>query len=266
MIEVVSLPKGQSLSRRDAKAQSSAKKCSLRALLRFRFARLLLRKGVSVAVLLLCACRHNAPESETLPYYASADFTPRWIGKNSGEINSIPQIAPFTLVNQNGDTITEKNFAEKIYVADFIFTSCGGICPSMTNHMRKVQQAFRDDDEVLLLSHSVTPELDSVATLRAYAQRNGIVSGKWHVVTGERKMIYDLARYSYFADEDLGRPRAEDEFLHTENFFLIDRQRRIRGVYNGVMPVEISRLIEDIATLKKEEVNTLSATLNHTKS
>jgi protein SCO1/2 len=206
----------------------------------------------AIAAMMLPACHKSSAETEALPFYASADFTPHWIDKNSDEIAAIPQIAPFELIDQSGDTITERTFAGKIYVADFIFTSCGGICPAMTGNMRKIQEAFKDDGEVLLLSHSVTPELDSVAVLKTYAELNGLISGKWHVVTGARKMIYDLARYSYFADEDLGRPRDENEFLHTENFFLIDQQRRIRGVYNGVMPAEIERLIEAISALKKE--------------
>jgi len=205
-----------------------------------------------IAAALLFACNSDSPKAATLPYYASADFTPHWIERNSTALDSMPQIAPFALIDQNGDTITGKNFAGKIYVADFIFTSCGGICPNMTGNMRKVQEAFKDDGEVLLLSHSVTPELDSVAVLKSYAERNGIIAGKWHVVTGDRKMIYDLARHSYFADEDLGRRRDENEFLHTENFFLIDRHQHIRGVYNGVMPAEIMRLIEDVLALKKE--------------
>jgi protein SCO1/2 len=204
------------------------------------------------AALLLFVCHCRTPKTEALPYYASADFTPHWIDKNSNEINSISRIAPFTLINQNGETIAEKDFTGKIYVANFIFTSCGGICPNMTSNMRKVQDAFRDDNSVLLLSHSVTPELDSVAVLKNYAALNGVITGKWHVVTGDRQMIYDLARHSYFADEDLGRQRDENEFLHTENFFLIDPQQHIRGVYNGVMPAEITRLLEDIRTLKKE--------------
>jgi protein SCO1/2 len=204
------------------------------------------------AIAFLFACNRNTPETATLPYYASADFTPQWIDKNSDAINSMPRIAPFTLVNQNGDALTEKNFAGKIYVADFIFTSCGGVCPNMTSNMRKVQEAFKNDDNVLLLSHSVTPELDSVAVLKTYAELNGLISGKWHLVTGDRKMIYDLARHSYFADEDLGRQRDENEFLHTEKFFLVDQRGRLRGLYNGVMPTEIDRLVEDIKTLQKE--------------
>ncbi len=208
---------------------------------------------ISAALLLLCACNSRAPESETLPYYMSADFTPHWIATNSEEHNAIPRIAPFVLFNQNNERLTEQNFAGKIYVADFIFTSCGGICPNMMSNMRKVQAAFKDDNEVLLLSHSVTPELDSIAVLKSYAERNEVIAGKWHIVTGERKMIYGLARSSYFADEDLGQPREENDILHTENFFLIDRERHIRGVYNGVLPAEIARLIEDIEILKRED-------------
>jgi protein SCO1/2 len=206
------------------------------------------------AFVFLFACHRSIPETTTLPYYTSADFTPQWFGKNSNAINSIPRIAPFKLANQNGDTITEKNFAGKIYVADFIFTSCGGICPNMTSNMRKVQETFKNDDNVLLLSHSVTPELDSVAVLKTYAELNGLISGKWHLVTGARKMIYDLARHSYFADEDLGRQRDENEFLHTEKFFLVDQDGRLRGVYNGVLPAEIDRLIEDITLLKEQSL------------
>lgn len=203
-------------------------------------------------VAVLCACNSLAPHTEALPYYASADFTPHWIAGDASALDSIPRIAPFVLFNQNRERITEQNFAGKIYVADFIFTSCGGICPNMTSNMRRVQAAFKNDDEVLLLSHSVTPELDSIAVLQSYAERNEVIPGKWHLVTGERQMIYGLARSSYFADEDLGLPREENDILHTENFFLIDRHRRIRGVYNGVLPAEIARLIEDIALLKKE--------------
>lgn len=204
------------------------------------------------AMTLLLACQKPSSTTDALPFYTTADFTPHWIDKNSTAIDTLHRIAPFVLVNQNGDTITEKNFAGKIYVADFIFTSCGGICPTMTGNMSKVQEKFKADPEVLFLSHSVTPDLDSVAVLQNYAKLNGLISGKWHAVTGTRQMIYDLARRSYFADEDLGEPRDENEFLHTENFFLVDRKGHLRGLYNGVMPTEIERLIEDIKILQKE--------------
>lgn len=264
MIKQGSLLKEQKRSRRDVPhtGQRFAEKKTLRVLcisaplralllLKLLGARLMLRKWMSAAVLLFGACHYIAPENETLPYYMSADFTPHWM--SAEESMNVPRIAPFVLFNQNGERITEQNFTGKIYVADFIFTACGGICPNMMNNMRKVQEAFKGDEDVLLLSHSVTPELDSIATLKIYAERNEVVSGKWHIVTGERKVIYGLARSSYFADEDLGLPREENDILHTENFFLIDRTRRIRGVYNGVLPAEIARLIEDIKILKQEK-------------
>lgn len=177
------------------------------------------KKLMMTTMILLAACQNNLPSKETLPFYTTADFTPRWIDINSVALDSLHHIAPFTLVNQNGDTITERTFAGKIYVADFIFTSCGGICPTMTSNMGKVQEKFRTAADVLFISHSVTPELDSVAVLHNYAQLNGLISGKWHVVTGTRKRIYDLARDSYFADEDLGEPRDENEFCIRKIFF-----------------------------------------------
>jgi protein SCO1/2 len=199
-----------------------------------------------------CGCQHIEKQGETLPFYSDADFTPKWTEANSAAYDSIHSIAPFAFVNQDGDTISEKTFEGKICVADFFFTSCGGICPTMTANMKKIQDAFKDDDEVLLLSHSVTPEMDSVSVLREYARSVGAITGKWHLVTGAKEAIYQIARKSYFADEDLGEQRSEDDFLHTENFLLIDKKRRIRGVYKGTFPLEISRLIEDIRILQSE--------------
>jgi protein SCO1/2 len=157
------------------------------------------------------------------------------------------------LINQNGEHITDKSVEGKIYVVDFFFTSCPGICKKMTNNMMDVQAAFKYDSDVLILSHSVTPENDSVTILKNYADGNGIISGKWHLLTGERKAIYDLGRKSYFTEEDLGEERTEDEFLHTENFVLIDQNKRIRGIYNGLKKADVAQLIEDIQTLKLEE-------------
>ncbi len=197
------------------------------------------------------ACQQG-PSSEALPYYDSADFTPHWIGANTDTLSNFHQIAPFSFINQNGEAVDENTFSGKIYVADFIFTSCPGICPKMMKNMAKLQQAFENDDDVLLLSHSVTPEIDSVSVLKRYAEKNGVEENKWHLVTGERSEIYNIARQSYFADEDLGMQKSVNDFLHTENFLLIDTNRHIRGIYNGVMPTEITRLIEDIRILKAE--------------
>ncbi len=191
-------------------------------------------------------------EIDTLPFYISPDFTPYWVGKTAAEYERIHTVADFAFTNQSGETISQETVKGKIYVTDFIFTACPGICPKMMNNMVKVQEAFKGDDNVLLLSHSVTPEIDSVKALKKFGERNGAIEGKWHLLTGERKAIYDIARKSYFADEDLGFSRDGNDFLHTENFILVDGQRRIRGIYNGVLPAEVDRLIEDIHTLKLE--------------
>lgn len=200
---------------------------------------------------LLSNC-NQTPQTTTLPFYNGPDFTPEWIDTEDQTYAAIHTIAPFSFTNQDGDEISDRTFADKIYVADFIFTTCPGICPQLTRHMTRVQEAFADDPDVLLLSHSVTPATDTVPVLKSYAQRNGVRSGKWHLVTGAREAIYTLARTSYFADADLGFSKGANDFLHTENFVLVDAHKRIRGVYNGTLPLDIERLIEDIRLLKSE--------------
>lgn len=159
-------------------------------------------------------------------------------------------IADFKLTNQNGETITQDNYKDKIYVADFFFTTCQTICPIMTDQMHRIQEEIVNDDEVMLLSHSVTPEIDSVAQLKRYAIEKGVNDAKWNLVTGNRKQIYDLARKSYLVvknddSEDYG-------MVHTENFALIDKDRQIRGIYNGISPTSVDSLLQDIKRLKKE--------------
>ena len=149
--------------------------------------------------------------------------------------------------------ISEKTVANKIYVADFFFTRCGSICPKMTADMGILQDKYKDDNGVLLLSHSVTPEMDSVPVLKRYAENKGIISGKWHLLTGDKTAIYAIAKQQYYAGDIIGYYQTGNEFLHTENFILIDKKRRIRGVYNGTLPLEMERLIDDITTLKKED-------------
>ena len=141
----------------------------------------------------------------------------------------------------------------KIYVANFIFTRCGSICPKMTANMGILQNKFKEDKDVIFLSHSVTPEMDSVPALRRYANQKGIISGKWHFMTGNKEEIYRLAKQQYFAGDTIGYYQSGNEFLHTENFILVDKHRRIRGVYNGTLPIEMDRLIDDIGNLKQED-------------
>jgi protein SCO1/2 len=209
-----------------------------------------------VSLLLFFSCKKNdhkeiSSKIDVLPYYNEASFTPKWIATKSDKLKSFHSIPNFSLTDQDGKNITQKTFENKIYVTDFFFTTCPGICPKMTGNMSLVQEAFKDDDAILLLSHSVTPTIDSVAQLKKYAIDKEI--GKnWHLVTGDKKEIYDLGRNSYFVEEDLGAPKSIDDFLHTENFVLIDKNKHIRGIYNGLSKNSVKQLIVDIKTLKLE--------------
>lgn len=192
-------------------------------------------------------------EREVLPFFNQPDWTPEWIKPNDPAYKKIHLIPAFSLTNQDGKTITEKDVEGKIFVANFFFTTCRNICTKMTNNMHLIQDAFGDDDEVYLLSHSVTPESDSVQKLKKYALDKKINSDKWSLLTGDKSSIYHLAKQEYFAGDTIGFYQTGNEFLHTENFILVDKHRRIRGVYNGTLLVEIERIKEDIAILKSEE-------------
>ena len=161
------------------------------------------------------------------------------------------KIANFNLINQNGKTITQNDYKDKIYVTDFFFTTCQTICPIMTDHMYQIQKEISNDNDVMLLSHSVTPKIDSVAQLKRYAKLKGVDDSKWNLVTGDKKQIYELARKSYLAVKTSGNGDQYD-MIHTENFMLIDKKRQIRGFYDGTDSEAISQLLEDIETLKKE--------------
>ena len=191
------------------------------------------------------------PQKRALPYFIAADFTPQWFESGSVPAN-LHSIANFSFIDQNGNTITEKTVADKIYVADFFFTSCPGICPKLTKNMKLVQDAFKDDPNIILLSHSVTPDKDDTAALKRYARNYGVMDHKWFLLTGNRDSVYSIARKSYFADEELGQQQDVNSFLHTENMFLIDTKRRIRGIYKGTSPAEMENIIADIKILKSE--------------
>ena len=203
-----------------------------------------------LAGLVMTGCQGNPQAAIDLPFYRNAAMTPEWIAASSEEYAAIHRVGDFSFINQDGEPVTEADFDGKIYVANFFFVHCAAICPTMRTNLATIQEAYRDDDDVLLLSHTVMPETDTVPVLQNYANVNNVVSGKWHLVTGSREAVYALARDAYFADLEAGP--TEDNILHSENFFLVDQNRRIRGVYNGTLPLDIERLIEDIATLKKE--------------
>lgn len=187
-----------------------------------------------------------------LPYYNDESFTPQWLTPDSEEEKAFHKIPDFKLVNQLGDTVSQKTFDNKIYITDFFFTTCPGICLKMTGNMQKIQEEFIDDSNILLLSHSVTPSIDSVSVLKTYADKNGIIDSKWHLVTGDKTEIYNLGRNQYFVENDLGIPKDVNDFLHTENFLLIDKNKHIRGIYNGLNRASIAQLITDVKLLKSE--------------
>ena len=186
---------------------------------------------------------------ETLPIYQPAQVNSKLVDTSIAYKIKYHTISNFSLINQNGDTITEAFYDDKIYVADFFFTTCQSICPVMTKNMKKVQDKLINDKEILLLSHSVTPEIDSVEQLKRYAISNQINDDKWNLVTGDKKQIYNLARKSYLAVED--DPLGNYDMIHTENFMLIDKKKQIRGFYDGTLESEIIRLLDDIEILKK---------------
>ncbi|WPR72839.1 SCO family protein [Flavobacterium sp. NG2] len=207
---------------------------------------------ITLFVVFSCNKVKKDDNEDVLPFINSAEFTPEWISPNSPEYPEIHTIPDFSFTNQDGQTVTEKTVEGKIYVANFMFTSCGSICPKMTDNMKILQDKYTNDSSVLLLSHTVTPERDSVSILKQYAINKGCISGKWHLLTGNKNEIYSIAKRQYFAGDSIGYYGKLNDFLHTENFILVDGKRRIRGVYNGTLPIEMERIIEDITTLKKE--------------
>ena len=191
--------------------------------------------------------------TDYLPYYNEESFTPNWLTPGSEEEQNFHKIPDFKLVNQLGNDVTQNTFEDKIYITDFFFTTCPGICPKMTDNMFQVQEAFKNDEDILLLSHSVMPTTDKVSVLKKYAETFGVIDNKWHLVTGDKTEIYNLGRDQYFVENDLGEPKNIDDFLHTENFLLIDKNKHIRGIYNGLNRASIMQLITDVKTLQLEK-------------
>jgi protein SCO1 len=185
----------------------------------------------------------------SLPFYHSANFTPLW--KTDTLKEPLHTIADFSFTNQDGKQITNDSVKGKIYAANFFFTSCGSICPTMTNHLLKVQKAFPNNERVSILSYSVAPWIDSVARLKSYATRFKM-DKRWHLLTGDKATIYKLARQSYYAEEQIGFTKDSSDFLHTEHILLIDKNRHIRGIYNGTLQLEVERMIDDMKILLRE--------------
>jgi len=188
---------------------------------------------------------------EKLPVLNPVDINPKLVDKSVRYVRKHHTIASFTMTDQNGATITNYTYKDKIYVADFFFTRCESICTIMTNYLAQVKEAYKTDNDVMFLSFSVTPEIDSTSVLKKYAQKFGVNDKKWHLVTGSKKEIYNLARRSYFTVLDEGNGGPQD-FIHTEQMVLVDKKQQIRGFYDGTKKADIEKLISDIAILKKE--------------
>ncbi|MDG1528355.1 MAG: SCO family protein [Polaribacter sp.] len=186
-----------------------------------------------------------------LPIYSPSDVNPKLVDASVKHIQKNHTIADFRLTNQNGETITNDSYKGKIYIADFFFTRCQTICIAMAYNMSELQEFYKDDNDIMFLSHSVTPVMDSVPVLKEYALRKGVIDGKWNVTTGSKKHIYELARKSYFAVIDEGNGD-ENDWIHTEQFVLVDKDRRIRGYYDGTEKEDMKKVIADIALLKEE--------------
>lgn len=208
-----------------------------------------------IIIIIICfACKKETAvdKAKTLPFYNSEDFTPEWISKTDEKYNKIHTINEFEFTNQNGKKIDNNDVSGKIHIADFFFTTCPGICPILVKNMSKIQEVYQNDEDIILLSYSVMPGVDTVDKINEYASEKNIIDNKWHLLTGDKNEIYHLARTSYFADEDFKKTKDEDEFIHTENFILVDKKGRIRGVYNGTLALEIERLKRHINLLKNE--------------
>jgi protein SCO1/2 len=201
-------------------------------------------------LLIGCSARKD---KGSLPYYNSPDFTPLFLSDEDViKKTATHKIGAFSFLNQDSQKVTESITKGKIHVANFIFTRCGSICPTMTSNLKLVDQHFGQDADLVYLSFSVTPWIDRPYVLKNYKQHQGIENANWHFLTGDKAQIYALARQSYFAEEDLGYSKDSTEFLHTEHILLIDKSGRIRGIYNGTLKLEMNQLIEDIEALKEE--------------
>ena len=215
-----------------------------------KYKRFIIFFGVVSSIILLLFYKALLPQKK-LPVFQPAMVNYELVDSTIQHIKKFHRIADFELINQNGKTVTHENFNGKIYVADFFFTTCPTICISMTDNLLKVQKEFQNNPNILLISHSVTPKIDSVTQLKKYAIEKGVNDKKWHLVTGDKKEIYKLARKSYLAVKDEGDGGPFD-MIHTENFILVDPDKRIRGFYDGTDSKEIKRLLLEIKILNSE--------------
>ena len=210
-------------------------------------------KTVFFKFILLSVLLVGCSQTESLPFYNSPDFKPLFLSAQDAQKEVPHTIASFAFKNQMDQIIGTKDVLGKVHIANFMFTQCGSICPIMTNNLKRLEEQFMEQKDVVMLSYSVTPWIDSVPKLKSYTQDYEITKREWHFLTGKTSDIYTLARKSYFAEEDLGFTKDSTDFLHTEYVLLIDQALKIRGVYNGTLPLEITQLAKDIELLLEKK-------------
>jgi protein SCO1/2 len=184
-----------------------------------------------------------------LPIYNPSDLNPAVVDDDLERVGRGHRIGDFDLIDQWGNKADSSLLQGKIYVADFFFTTCPTICIDMGANFQRIQETYKDEDRFHLVSHTVMPEIDTVEVMHAYGERMGAIKGKWHLLTGEKRELYRMARREYFAVMEQGTSFDEHDFIHTENVILVDEKKRIRGFYDGTSDLDIDRLIGDIQIL-----------------
>lgn len=206
------------------------------------------RVGVTVLLYGTAACG-GPPADDVLPYYRTAELTPEWLSTAEASSAGMHRVGEFEFVNRFGETVTEASIEGRIVVANFFFTQCVGICPATRAQLARVRSAFQGDDRVVLVSHSVTPDVDSPERLDAWASAHEIAGDGWQLLTGSRGELERLAEEAYFVNIGDGSAYGVASIEHTESLMLLDTERRIRGVYNGTLAIDVNRLIEDLGIL-----------------
>lgn len=217
----------------------------------FKKYKIFLRVLFVVSTIILALFYDALKSKKVLPIYQPSMVNYELVDSTLQHVKKYHKIAPFSFENQNGKIITQDDYEGKIYIADFFFTTCPSICPKMTANMGSIQKEIMNDSNVMLLSYSVTPKIDSVPQLKKYAIEKGVNDEKWNLLTGNKKEIYTMARKSYLAVKDDGDGGPYD-MIHTENFILVDPEKKIRGFYDGTNTLAMRELLIDLEILKDE--------------
>ena len=217
----------------------------------FKKYKIFLRVLLVVSTIILALFYDALKPKKVLPIYQPSMVNYELVDSTLQHVKKYHKIAPFSFENQNGKTITQDDYEGKIYIADFFFTTCPTICPKMTANMVNIQEEILNDSTVMLLSYSVTPKIDSVPQLKKYAIEKGVNDEKWNLLTGNKKEIYTMARKSYLVVKENGDGGPYD-MIHTENFILVDPEKRIRGFYDGTDSLAMRELLIDLEILKDE--------------